>query len=222
MGEISEMIMDGTLCQDCGDLMLLEGQRPPGHPQSCGCVEDEEPSVEVREHIHFMKYCFCTKCGKHSDELLADSSSRNTLLVVPDNCLECLLHGDTEGSPYDEFCVLDPQDVERSIIPLETGIPENCPLRGLAQVRICLPEMSEQGTRFGFPTIELPGGWFIGCNDERGDEWALHYKDSGTVAYGNPTYPYIQFMTGVNAQTIPPAYLQVLQLKVQEENARRR
>lgn len=48
MGEIAEVAMDGTLCQQCGVLMLKEGEDPPGHPQTCeecerdGCEGDSD------------------------------------------------------------------------------------------------------------------------------------------------------------------------------------
>ena len=39
MGEAADMILDGLLCQYCGDLIDLE---EPGYPRSCGCDEGEE------------------------------------------------------------------------------------------------------------------------------------------------------------------------------------
>lgn len=39
MGEIAEMIVDGEICQICGEVFDDE---PPGHPRSCEeCAEDE-------------------------------------------------------------------------------------------------------------------------------------------------------------------------------------
>jgi hypothetical protein len=41
MGEIAEMILDGTLCQECGQIMddmITEGDEtiePPGYPRTC-------------------------------------------------------------------------------------------------------------------------------------------------------------------------------------------
>ena len=54
MGEISEMVLDGTLCQICGGLMedlkpdkgneLLD---PPGYPRACpACKEIPDPEDE--------------------------------------------------------------------------------------------------------------------------------------------------------------------------------
>lgn len=49
MGEISDMMLDGTLCEGCGELMddlvpdegneLLE---PPGHPRRCADCQEED------------------------------------------------------------------------------------------------------------------------------------------------------------------------------------
>jgi hypothetical protein len=39
MGEIAEMILDGTMCQVCG-VWMNDGEDGPGHPQTCeGCAE---------------------------------------------------------------------------------------------------------------------------------------------------------------------------------------
>lgn len=37
MGEITEMIMDGTLCDVCGAVFddIVEGKVEPGHPRTC-------------------------------------------------------------------------------------------------------------------------------------------------------------------------------------------
>lgn len=43
MGEIAEMMLDGTLCEGCGVLMLKEGQEPPGYPCRCAdCKREDE------------------------------------------------------------------------------------------------------------------------------------------------------------------------------------
>lgn len=50
MGEIADMVLDGTLCQECGGL-VYEGNpdkaddldMTPGHPRTCkNCAEGEE------------------------------------------------------------------------------------------------------------------------------------------------------------------------------------
>lgn len=50
MGEIAELMLDGTLCQVCGVLMedliqpgKKELKEPPGYPRTCpGCSDDDE------------------------------------------------------------------------------------------------------------------------------------------------------------------------------------
>ena len=38
MGELAEMMLDGTLCQYCGPALIGPGEEPLGFPQSCdGC-----------------------------------------------------------------------------------------------------------------------------------------------------------------------------------------
>lgn len=40
MGEISEMMLDGTLCEGCGEFL---NEDPPGYPCYCaGCGGEEE------------------------------------------------------------------------------------------------------------------------------------------------------------------------------------
>lgn len=50
MGEIAEGILDGTFCQECGELMIDEGEDPPGHTQSCaGCLEVDDEDWDDEE-----------------------------------------------------------------------------------------------------------------------------------------------------------------------------
>lgn len=50
MGEVAEMTLDGTLCNQCGELVLKEGQKPPGYPVTCKeCLADEEADDEEFE-----------------------------------------------------------------------------------------------------------------------------------------------------------------------------
>lgn len=37
MAEIADMMIDGTLCSDCGVCMddILAGEEAPGHPRTC-------------------------------------------------------------------------------------------------------------------------------------------------------------------------------------------
>lgn len=40
MGDISEMMLDGTLCQVCGE--LIEDMSCPGYPRTCDSCKEEE------------------------------------------------------------------------------------------------------------------------------------------------------------------------------------
>lgn len=43
MGDIAEMILDGTLCRICGQAFddVLDGAEPPGFPRACeDCADD--------------------------------------------------------------------------------------------------------------------------------------------------------------------------------------
>ncbi len=42
MGEIAEMMLDGTMCQVCGEFMNIGGE-PAGYPVTCaGCGDDDK------------------------------------------------------------------------------------------------------------------------------------------------------------------------------------
>lgn len=49
MGEIAEMMLDGTLCACCGVVLIGEGEEPEGYPQYCAdCdpdFQDESPEA---------------------------------------------------------------------------------------------------------------------------------------------------------------------------------
>lgn len=48
MGEIADMMLDGTLCEGCGELMdglvndTDELDEAPGHPRRCAACEEED------------------------------------------------------------------------------------------------------------------------------------------------------------------------------------
>lgn len=44
MGDMADMVLDGILCQECGELMIdPEKEDPPGYPQTCGgCAGEGE------------------------------------------------------------------------------------------------------------------------------------------------------------------------------------
>lgn len=43
MGEIAEMMLDGTLCEMCGVIIIESDEAPPGYPQYCSktCADDQ-------------------------------------------------------------------------------------------------------------------------------------------------------------------------------------
>lgn len=63
MGEIADMMIDGTLCEQCGEY-LGEGD---GYPRYCGaCGYDEEPPIKNSNsnQITINNKVNCPKCGK--------------------------------------------------------------------------------------------------------------------------------------------------------------
>ncbi len=45
MGEIAEMHIDGTLCEQCGVVFddVMRGEEPPGYPRLCGdCLREQK------------------------------------------------------------------------------------------------------------------------------------------------------------------------------------
>lgn len=49
MGEIADMMLDGTLCEGCGELMedLIDDESdelddPPGHPRRCASCQGDD------------------------------------------------------------------------------------------------------------------------------------------------------------------------------------
>jgi hypothetical protein len=50
MGEVAEMMLDGTLCAGCGDLLIdPETEEPAGYPQYCGTCQYEMNDGEVED-----------------------------------------------------------------------------------------------------------------------------------------------------------------------------
>jgi len=57
VGEIADMVLEGTLCQECGEIMYdmipdgdEEAPDPPGYPRTCaGCQgrDDEEEKIRT-------------------------------------------------------------------------------------------------------------------------------------------------------------------------------
>lgn len=64
MGEISEMMLDGTLCQVCGDYI---GQNDFDFPATCSSCEGHEDDEDEIDHS-FTEEVVCPWCGyEHGD-----------------------------------------------------------------------------------------------------------------------------------------------------------
>lgn len=75
MGEIADMMLDGTMCQGCGE-WLNDGEDGPGYPGYCSaCAPDEEyddpvtasmlPKSTALLKALRKKKTPCPQCGKH-------------------------------------------------------------------------------------------------------------------------------------------------------------
>jgi len=65
-GEIAEMMLNGTMCQGCGEF-LHDGADGPGYPGFCaGCAPDEDLSAEHAPSggQSAKKKAFCPLCSK--------------------------------------------------------------------------------------------------------------------------------------------------------------
>lgn len=60
MGEIAEMMLDGILCQGCGELLLEEGDDVPGYPRSCAACARLQRALNSPPAPKVM----CPTCGK--------------------------------------------------------------------------------------------------------------------------------------------------------------
>lgn len=49
MGEIADMMINGLMCQYCGE--FIGDFDEPGHPRSCGCVDEEDDEEEEKIKI---------------------------------------------------------------------------------------------------------------------------------------------------------------------------
>ena len=57
MGEIADMMLDGTMCQWCGEF-LHGGEDGPGYPGLCSACAREEHATRQLEKVK------CPTCGK--------------------------------------------------------------------------------------------------------------------------------------------------------------
>jgi len=77
MGDVADMMLDGTLCEGCG---VFLNANAPGYPCYCGdCAGDRNKerkaatAVEHAAHLKRAKKCACPTCGKRVKEVgLAD------------------------------------------------------------------------------------------------------------------------------------------------------
>jgi hypothetical protein len=64
MGDIADMMLDGTLCEGCG--VALDGDSP-GHPRYCGCCRRERKAdkhaATLANHQQVKKVP-CPTCGR--------------------------------------------------------------------------------------------------------------------------------------------------------------
>jgi len=67
MGEIADMMLDGTMCQGCG-VFLNDGQDGPGYPGWCADCQpnDNSPTVAPEGGRPKIK---CPTCGKRVREV---------------------------------------------------------------------------------------------------------------------------------------------------------
>ncbi len=60
MGEIAEMMLDGTMCQVCGEFM--DGE-PAGYPMTCGGCESDDDEPEFVGDLREPKTVACPHVG---------------------------------------------------------------------------------------------------------------------------------------------------------------
>lgn len=61
MGEIADMMLDGTMCQVCG-VWMDDGNDGPGFPQTCSCCRSYDRRERVREKGQVKVPC--PTCGR--------------------------------------------------------------------------------------------------------------------------------------------------------------
>lgn len=78
MGEIADMMLDGTMCQVCGE-WLNDGEDGDGYPITCaGCLNDEQ---------------ICRKCGCTDDDCgqCVEKTGQACHWVEDDLCSACVV-----------------------------------------------------------------------------------------------------------------------------------
>lgn len=61
MGEIADMMLDGTLCESCG--VYMEGSEP-GHPRQCSYCNPQPRNIFFPAPSNPAKVA-CPACGRH-------------------------------------------------------------------------------------------------------------------------------------------------------------
>ena len=63
MGEIADMMLDGTMCQWCGE-WLHGGEEGPGYPGLCASCAREERRTRAAQAQRTPEKVSCPTCGK--------------------------------------------------------------------------------------------------------------------------------------------------------------
>lgn len=92
MGEIAEMMLDGTLCEGCG--CALDGESP-GYPRKCkSCKRDDAPKGKPRSS---------------KADLPQWKNEANDCISVRYHCNSCLRNFPTEGGARDHVHTMHPK-----------------------------------------------------------------------------------------------------------------
>ncbi len=83
MGEIADMMLDGTMCQGCGVWMddILNGADAPGYPRFCGGCVGYQKSERAREQGQVKVPC--PTCGKRVKQVGLKDHQRDAHGVRP-------------------------------------------------------------------------------------------------------------------------------------------
>ena len=63
MGEIAEMMLDGTMCEGCGEFMNIGGE-PAGYPVRCAACSEEPDDSQPVNYRPKTVCCPHVGCGK--------------------------------------------------------------------------------------------------------------------------------------------------------------
>ena len=93
MGEIADMMLDGTLCECCG--VYIETGEPPGFPRYCSqqCLIDRTPDLTPERRAEYAKTALAQRGAKQRERIyLHDMSAelgskwlRDRFVGPPDN-----------------------------------------------------------------------------------------------------------------------------------------